>query len=139
MADSTAVAASADRADAEASGRRTFFAAFAELMYDRRDVRAAFDRYVAPDYVQHNPGLPDGRDAARDALAAKFGDPSFSIEPVRMLVDGDLCALHVLARRDGARAAAVVDIYRAEGDRIVEHWDVIQPWPKSAVNDHPMF
>jgi predicted SnoaL-like aldol condensation-catalyzing enzyme len=120
-------------------GRRAFFDGFVDLMYRRLDVRTAFDTYVAPGYLQHNPGLPDGRDAARDALAVTFADPAFSIEVVRMLVDGDLCALHLRASRDGRPAAAVVDIYRAEGDRIVEHWDVLQPWPVASANDHPMF
>jgi predicted SnoaL-like aldol condensation-catalyzing enzyme len=119
--------------------RRACFAGFVDLMYRRLDVRTAFDTYVALDYVQHNPGLPDGRDAARDALSVKFTDPAFSIEVVRMLVDGDLCVLHLRASREGRPAAAVVDIYRAEGDRIVEHWDVIQPWPAESANDHPMF
>jgi predicted SnoaL-like aldol condensation-catalyzing enzyme len=119
--------------------RRAFFDSFVELMYRRRDVRAAFDTYVAVDYVQHNPGLADGRDAARDALAEKFADPAFSIDVERMLVDGNLCALHLRPCRDGRSSAAVVDIYRADGDRIVEHWDVIQPWPATAANDHPMF
>jgi predicted SnoaL-like aldol condensation-catalyzing enzyme len=119
--------------------RRAFFGDFADLMYTRGDVRAAFDRYVAADYVQHNPGLPDGREAARDALAEMFADPTFATEAVRLVVDGDLCVLHIRVRRDGEPVAAVVDIYRAEGDRIVEHWDVIQPWPASSANDHPMF
>jgi predicted SnoaL-like aldol condensation-catalyzing enzyme len=124
---------------ARTSDRRAFFEHFVELMYHRLDVRAAFDTYVAEDYVQHNPGLADGRDAARDALATMFADPSFDIDGVRMLVDGDLCALHLRPRRDGQAVAAVVDIYRAEEDRIVEHWDVIQPWPAASANDHPMF
>ena len=119
--------------------RRTFFSEFAELMYGRKDVRAAFDRYVAVDYVQHNPGLADGRDAARNALAEMFADPTFDPEVVRLLVDGDVCALHVRVRRNGEPVAAVVDIYRADGDHIVEHWDVIQPWPATAASDHPMF
>ena len=125
--------------EAHTSDRRAFFEHFVELMYRRLDVRAAFDTYVAEDYIQHNPGLADGRDAARDALATMFGDPSFDIDVVRMLVDGDLCALHLRPRRDGHAVAAVVDIFRAEGDRIVEHWDVIQPWPATSANDHPMF
>jgi predicted SnoaL-like aldol condensation-catalyzing enzyme len=125
--------------DPPATDRRAFFAAFADLMYGRNQVREAFDTYVASDYVQHNPGLADGRDAARDALAVKFADPAFSVEVVRTIVDGDVCALHLRARRDGEPVAALVDIYRANGDRIVEHWDVIQPWPTASANDHPMF
>jgi predicted SnoaL-like aldol condensation-catalyzing enzyme len=121
------------------TARRALFDGFIDLMYRRLDVRAAFDTYVALDYIQHNPGLPDGRDAARDALAVKFADPAFSIEVVRVLVDGDVCVLHLRASRDGRPTAAVVDIYRAEGDRIVEHWDVLQPWPATSANDHPMF
>jgi predicted SnoaL-like aldol condensation-catalyzing enzyme len=119
--------------------RRPFFEAFVDLMYRRRDVRSAFDTYVAEDYVQHNPGLPDGRDAARDPLAAMFDDPGFVPEVVRLLVDGDLCAVHLRISRDGAPVAAVVDLYRWAGDQVVEHWDVIQPWPATSANDHPMF
>ena len=91
--------------------RRSFFDGFADLMYRRRDVRAAFDTYVATDYIQHNPGL----------------------------ADGDMRALHLRPSRDGVPVAAIVGVYRADGDRIVEHWDVIQPWPAEAANDHPMF
>lgn len=119
--------------------RRAFFREFADVMYARKDVRTAFDRFVAVEYVQHNPGLADGRDAARDALAEMFADPTFDPEVVRLLVDGDVCALHIRVRRNGEPVAAVVDIYRADGDRIVEHWDVIQPWPATAPSDHPMF
>jgi predicted SnoaL-like aldol condensation-catalyzing enzyme len=119
--------------------RRAFFEGFVDLMYRRRDVRTAFDTYVAEDYVQHNPGLPDGRDAARDPLARMFADPGFSPEVVRLLVDGDLCAVHLRISRDGGPVAAVVDLYRAAGDRVVEHWDVIQPWPATSANDHPLF
>jgi predicted SnoaL-like aldol condensation-catalyzing enzyme len=123
----------------DSTARRALFDGFIDLMYRRLDVRAAFDTYVALDYIQHNPGLPDGRDAARDALAVKFADPAFSIEVVRVLVDGDVCVLHLRASSDGRPTAAVVDIYRADGDRIVEHWDVLQPWPAMSANDHPMF
>jgi predicted SnoaL-like aldol condensation-catalyzing enzyme len=118
---------------------RAIFAAFVDLMYRRRDVRLAFDTYVAEGYIQHNPGLPDGRTAARDSLAVMFAEPTFAIEVVRELCDGDLCAVHLRVRRAGADVAAVIDIYRADERQIVEHWDVIQPWPVTSANDHPMF
>jgi len=37
------------------------------------------------------------------------------------------------------RGSAVADIFRLEDGKVVEHWDVLQPVPESAANDHPMF
>jgi predicted SnoaL-like aldol condensation-catalyzing enzyme len=113
---------------------------FVELFYRRRDVRAAFERHVAPDYIQHNPGIADGRDAAITALEPKFSSPGFSTDIKLVLVDGDHAAIHLHARRaPGERGGAVADLYRLAGGRIVEHWDVLQPVPESSANDHPMF
>jgi predicted SnoaL-like aldol condensation-catalyzing enzyme len=33
----------------------------------------------------------------------------------------------------------VVDIFRVEGDFIVEHWDVLQEVPSQPLNPNPMF
>ena len=58
---------------ARTSATRTLITDFARLFYLERDVRRAFETFVAPGYIQHNPGIPDGRDAAiageRDTLA----------------------------------------------------------------------
>ena len=54
-------------------------------------------------------------------------------------MDGDLCAVHLRISRDGSPVAAVVDLYRWDGEQVVEHWDVIQPWPATSANDHPLF
>lgn len=113
---------------------------FARLFYAEKNVRAAFIAHVAPDYIQHNPGLPDGREAAIAALEPKFSDPKASFEVKRILVDGNDAMIHLHARPEpGARGAAVADLYRLENGRIVEHWDVIQPVPPTSANPHPMF
>ena len=69
-----------------------------------------------------------------DALAQKYGA---SIEQVYWTVGPyDLVAV-VQAPDDESATAA--DFFRLEDGKIVEHWDVLQPVPESAANDHPMF
>jgi predicted SnoaL-like aldol condensation-catalyzing enzyme len=119
---------------------REAFTHFCDLFYTKKRVRDAFDFLVAENYRQHNPAIPDGPEPAIQMLTPKFDlSPEASFEIQRILVDGDLAMVHVKASRPGAPDAAVADIYRFDGDRIVEHWDVLQPVPADAVHDHPMF
>ncbi|WP_343528827.1 nuclear transport factor 2 family protein [Sphingomonas sp.] len=119
---------------------RAIITDFADRFYTRRDVAGAFERYVAPDYIQHNPGLVDGREAAVAALAPKFAAPDARFDVKRIIVDGDMAVIHLHGRTDPASAGgAVADIYRLKDGKIVEHWDVIQPVPASSRNPHPMF
>jgi len=55
---------SARPAPDETERNRAIITAFGHRFYDGRDVSGAFARYAAPDYVQHNPGIGDGRAAA---------------------------------------------------------------------------
>lgn len=45
---------------------------FANSFYIERNLTAAFDGYVASNYVQHNPNILDGREAAVTALTPLF-------------------------------------------------------------------
>jgi predicted SnoaL-like aldol condensation-catalyzing enzyme len=42
-------------------------------------------------------------------------------------------------RQPCERGVAIVDIFRLENGKVVEHWDVIQPVPEKAANDNGMF
>jgi predicted SnoaL-like aldol condensation-catalyzing enzyme len=117
---------------------RAVITGFARLFYLERDVRRAFETFVAPGYIQHNPGIADGRDAAIAALTPMFSDPDFHADLKRVLADGDYGVIHLRGYRGDQRGGAVVDLYRVDGGRIVEHWDVIQPIPETARNDHPL-
>lgn len=119
---------------------RAIITDFARLFYTDRDVRTAFDRYVAKDYIQHNPGILDGRDAAIAALAPMFARPGSRYDVKRILVDGDMAMIHLHGRGgpDGL-GGAVADIYRLKDGKIVEHWDVLQPIKADTVNPHPYF
>ena len=59
---------------------------------------------------------------------------------VRSAADGDLVWLHLNSTQNAQdRGEAIVDIFRVEDGRIVEHWDVIQPVPETSANENTMF
>jgi predicted SnoaL-like aldol condensation-catalyzing enzyme len=124
----------------ESPSNREIIVDFARLFYQEGAVREAFERYVHPEYVQHNPGISDGRENAIVSLTPMWRRPGFTTEVLRILVDGDYAALHVRADNGpGKPKAAVFDLYRLHDGLIVEHWDVIHVVPDNSANTHPMF
>lgn len=101
----------------------------------------AFAKYGGDKYIQHNPRVPDGKDAALKFFGPYFqANPEAKSEIKRVVAEGDLVWLHVHARRNPSdRGRAIVDIFRVEKGKVVEHWDVIQDIPESAVNTNTMF
>jgi len=101
----------------------------------------AASKYFGPRYTQHNPNAPDGPEGFKtflQFLKEKF--PSSRSEIKRVFADGDYVILHVHAVREpGTRGNAIVDIFKLENGKIVEHWDVVQPIPEKAANTNGMF
>jgi predicted SnoaL-like aldol condensation-catalyzing enzyme len=114
---------------------------FMNEFYVQKRVRAAFETWVEPGYIQHNPLAATGRDAAIAFLEPFFRDhPDASYSIKRVIADGDLVAVHSHARfARNERGLAVVDILRVQGCKIAEHWDVAQPVPEKMANNNGMF
>ncbi len=126
-------------AEGTTEANRGVMAEFAKLMYDERNPAAAFEKFVSPAYIQHNPMLPDGPEPAVAFLGPMYSAPGARFDVQRILVDGDLAAVHLRAQPPGRGTLAIADFYRLADGLIVEHWDAIQPVPDTAANDHPMF
>jgi predicted SnoaL-like aldol condensation-catalyzing enzyme len=133
--------ATAQATQAPTLSNRQIVERFIDLFYRQGRVREAFETYVHEDYIQHNPLAPDGRAAAIAALEPYFASQPDAVREVhRIIVDGDLAAIHVRSRQNPEdRGFAIVDILRLENGKIVEHWDVIQAVPEQSANPHPMF
>lgn len=101
---------------------------FARIFYTEKNVKKAFETYVSGQYIQHNPNIADGREAAIAALAPKFSAPGARFDIRHLIVDGNMAVIHLRGRPSPeALGGAVADIYRIEGGKIIEHWDVLQP------------
>ncbi|KAA0074662.1 nuclear transport factor 2 family protein [Tardiphaga sp. P9-11] len=113
---------------------------FYEKGLNQKDFEAA-SRYFGPRYVQHNPNAADGIEGFKGFigfLREKFPDSHSEIKQV--FADGDYVILHVHAVREkGTRGNAIIDIFKLENGKIVEHWDAVQPIPEKSANSNGMF
>jgi predicted SnoaL-like aldol condensation-catalyzing enzyme len=126
--------------DAAGKNKQTVIA-FYNLIFRDHKPEEAFARYGGDEYIQHNPRVPDGKQAAIDYFGPYFkANPQANNEIKRAVAEGDLVFLHVHAKRDKHdRGRAIVDIFRVEQGKVVEHWDVIQDVPETAANGNSMF
>ena len=112
-----------------------------ELAFNAKQPEQAVEKYLGPQYIQHNPQAPDGADAFVafvNGFAAQV--PELSIEIKRVVGEGDIVVTHGLIKTSAEDPGSVAaDFFRLENGKIVEHWDVVQPFPETSANDHPMF
>lgn len=110
--------------------------AFAE--FAAGNINVLFD-VLAEDFVEHSPGNPSGRDAFIEHIrTAPVSRAKLDLK--RVIADDDHVVMHYLMTGDDSpNGTAVVDIWRLEGGKIVEHWDVLQPVPDPVDTPNGMF
>ena len=133
---------------------RPGFAADAKQMEDnKKTVAALYDavlnqkdfekasQYLGSRYTQHNPVAADGPEGLKGFIAfLKDKFPNNRSEIKRIFADGDYVIVHVHAVREpGTRGNAIIDIFKLENGKVVEHWDAVQPIPEKSANTNGMF
>ncbi len=112
-----------------------------DMIFNQKNPAQAVAQYVGSTYRQHNPDAPDGPQGIV-AYATPYikANPKLYMEFKRIIAEGDLVVIHShLWRNPGDRGESIVDIFRVEDSKLVEHWDVVQPVPASAANQNTMF
>ncbi|MEM6533469.1 MAG: nuclear transport factor 2 family protein [Myxococcota bacterium] len=106
---------------------------FVQLLMNEHAVDQVLAKYGNGAYRQHNRNIPDGMDGITSYMrtfTARF--PEFSYEVMKVLADGDYVTFHSHAtlkkshRGNDKKGLNIVDTWRLEDGKIVEHWDAIQ-------------
>jgi predicted SnoaL-like aldol condensation-catalyzing enzyme len=113
---------------------------FIDKAVNRGDFDAAAVHF-GPTYTQHSPLIGDGIEGLRSHFEQlRLSFPKVRGEVKRIFAEGDFVIVHLHATRHPADAGlAIVDLFRLEAGKLVEHWDIRQPVPDSALNTNGMF
>ena len=125
--------------DVREANKRTVLA-FYDAALNRLNIDEAA-AYFGPHFIQHNPRSKDGIEGFRSLFQdLKKQFPGVRADVKRVFADGDFVILHVHVKlQPEDLGLAIVDMFRVEHGKIVEHWDVRQPIPETAANTNGMF
>jgi len=94
------------------------------------------DKYMAENYVQHNPNVPTGRAAFIDAFSKRVKPQPIEAKVkaplVSIVAEGDLVVLSFVREgvdpKDASKKYTTTwfDMFRIESGKIAEHWDPAQ-------------
>jgi predicted SnoaL-like aldol condensation-catalyzing enzyme len=126
----------------DAAQNREVVVSFYQEALINRNVRAGFERYMTPDFIEHKADVPKGDREATitflEGLIKNVPDPKWEI--LRVAAENDLVFLHArFTPAPGAPPYAIADIFRLKDGRIVEHWDIVSAPPRDQRNPNPRF
>lgn len=126
---------------ADVESNKHLVVSFYEMAFNQHKPTEAAKQFIGDKYIQHNPNVPNGAEAFYGFFEGYFKKhPKSHVVIKRVIGDGDLVALHIHSKENpNDRGRAIVDIFRVEGGKIVEHWDVVQSVPEKAANTNTMF
>lgn len=92
------------------------------------DNLSLLEELVAEDYIQHTPGIGQGRAGVRKYIeeVGHRRPGRYDWRPIQIFSQGDMVILHKLS---GTHVFADFVRFNDEG-KMVEHWDVVQPRPE---------
>lgn len=113
-------------------------------VFDNLDDTTAIEKYVADDYIQHNPEAGDGKQAFLDYIAYLKGEKlRFKTTIAKTISMGDTVLVHskiIDLDKAGDRGTGYIDIFRFNKDGLIaEHWDITEEVPEKSKNNNGIF
>lgn len=111
----------------------TLITDFVQNLMNNHDFNYILENYNDSSYTQHNRNLPDKITGLVGFLKEFVEDyPDYTYDVKHIYVDGDYVIFHSHAtlkkdhRGNDEKGMNIIDTWRLENGRIVEHWDSIQ-------------
>lgn len=102
-------------------------------------VKEAYDRFIHPDFVHHNQYFKGDRQSLLIAMEeAHVSHPNKAINIKHIYEDGATVITHSQVSKE-AMEIAVVHIFRFQGDKVVELWDLGQVIDPKSPNEKGLF
>ncbi|WP_198530472.1 nuclear transport factor 2 family protein [Bacillus sp. LL01] len=113
---------------------------FLQMVVDGK-IRKAYERHIDPDLRHHNPYFKGDAESLMVAMEENAVEtPTKTLEVKHAIADGNTVAVHSHIKQNPEdRGAAVIHIFRFEGEKVVEMWDVGQAIPEDSPNENGMF
>ena len=127
---------------ADYEGNKELYRHYMEDLWIKHD-QSAVERYLAPNFVEHNQALPPGRDGRWGFVSEVItAFPDYHPEIQEIVADGDRVVARVqwTGTQDGPYRGrppthnklvwSTADFFRFENGKIAEHWDVVNILPR---------
>ncbi|MEM7132968.1 MAG: nuclear transport factor 2 family protein [Chloroflexota bacterium] len=107
---------------------------FVQHLMNNHDFDYVMKTFNNDSYIQHNRGIPDGISGLVDLLkqlTKRYPDYVYDVRHI--FADGDYVTFHSHAtlnknhRGNDKKGLNIMDTWKIEDGKIVEHWDALQP------------
>jgi len=121
---------------------------FFKLLYLDHEFEKAILTHTAPSFIEHNPDLPNSPQDQIKWFAERAAANPDKIAPEiewntrhvhRFIVKNYLIVHYWMSIGKADRGRMFADFWKFDGNKIVEHWDVVQPVPEKTMSGNPMW